>query len=425
MKITMVSHSDLDGGAARAATRLHRDFLARGLDSQMHVTIKRSQTTTVIEPITQIGRVWSFLRPGLGNALLRLQKNADKSWRSLALLPSFADRRLLAEKPDVINLHWIGNETLSVGEVARLARRCPLVWTLHDMWPFCGAEHYSEDGTRARWRLGYVQSTRPPSQAGLDIDRWTWRRKAAAWQDIPPIHLIAPSRWIAACAAQSELMRTWPVTVIPNPLDMCRYWPIPRRTARQILGLPSDGPILLFGSIGGSEADRKGWNLLEQALGDLASTNPDLICLIIGQEQPANPPKFGLPTRWLGMLHDDTSLGLVYVAVNVTVVPSRQDNLPQMATEAQACGCPVVAFNTCGLPDAVEHLSTGYLAQPFDATDLAYGIRWILADAERSARISEAARLRSKQLWAADVVIPQHIGAYRQAIHDFSRIGRP
>jgi len=422
MKIAIVSHSDLAGGAARAADRLHREFLAAGLDSRMHVSFKHSKSASVVEPATRTGRAWSLLRPALAHAIQGLQRSGDQNWRSLGLLPGFADRRLLAEAPDVVNLHWIGDETLSIGEVARLARRRPLLWTLHDMWPFCGAEHYTDERATARWRHGYPVSSRPSSQAGLDIDRWTWSRKAAAWRDIPPIHLVAPSRWMAACAAQSALMQNWPLTVIPNVLDLNKFRPMPRGTARQILGLPIDGPMLLFGSIGGNEANRKGWDLLSQSLANLASAHPDVTCVIIGQDRPANPPDLGLPTRWLGMLHDDTSLALAYAAVDVTVVSSRQDNLPQMATEAQACGCPVVAFNTGGLSDAVEHLCTGYLAQPFDAGDLANGIRWILADTERGAGLGGAARRRSERLWSADVVVAQYLSAYRQAMDDFARI---
>lgn len=422
MKISIVSYSDLAGGAARAADRLHREFLGAGLDSRMHVSFKHSKSASVVEPTTRTGRAWALLRPALAHAIQGLQRSGDQNWRSLGLLPGLASRRLLREAPDVINLHWIGQETLSIGEVAGLARRRPLLWTLHDMWPFCGAEHYTDEHPTARWRHGYPASSRPSSQAGLDIDRWTWRRKAAAWREIPPIHLIAPSSWIADCAAQSVLMRTWPVSVIPNPLDLHRFRPMPRATARQILGLPINGQMLLFGSIGGNEASRKGWDLLCQSLTNLASTHPDVTCVIIGQDRPANPPDFGLPTCWLGMLRDDTSLALAYAAVDVTVVSSRQDNLPQMATEAQACGCPVAAFNTGGLPDVVEHLSTGYLAQPFDASDLANGIRWILADTERGAGLGAAARRRAERLWSADVVVAQYLSAYRRAMDDFSRM---
>ena len=60
------------------------------------------------------------------------------------------------------------------------------------------------------------------------------------------------------------------------------------------------------------------------------------------------------------------------------MVPSRQEAFGQTASEAQACGTPVVAFNIGGLPDIVEHQRTGYLAEPFETEDLATGIRWVL-----------------------------------------------
>jgi len=60
------------------------------------------------------------------------------------------------------------------------------------------------------------------------------------------------------------------------------------------------------------------------------------------------------------------------------VVPSRQDNLPNTALEAQACGIPVVSFNIGGLTDIIAHKKTGYIAKAFDAKDLAKGIFWVL-----------------------------------------------
>ena len=94
------------------------------------------------------------------------------------------------------------------------------------------------------------------------------------------------------------------------------------------------------------------------------------------------------------------------------VLPSRQENLPQTGTEAQACGCPVVAFNCTGLPDVLEHRVTGYLAAPYDSDDLANGIRWVIENKERHASLSNAARERALHLWAPEVVIPQYKAIY-------------
>ena len=56
------------------------------------------------------------------------------------------------------------------------------------------------------------------------------------------------------------------------------------------------------------------------------------------------------------------------------------------------CTTPVIAFNTCGLPDIVEHEKTWYLAEPFDVEDLTKGIQWVLSDADRHKVLSKYAR---------------------------------
>jgi glycosyltransferase involved in cell wall biosynthesis len=99
----------------------------------------------------------------------------------------------------------------------------------------------------------------------------------------------------------------------------------------------------------------------------------------------------------------------VYSAVDVTVIPSRQENLPQSGTEAQSCGCPVVAFNAAGLPDVVAHGQTGYLAQPYSSGDLARGIEWVLADTARYARLSVQAREHAVASWAPKAIVPWYL----------------
>lgn len=293
-----------------------------------------------------------------------------------------------------------------------------MVWTLHDMWAFCGAEHYAEDGPDARWRDGYSRANRPPGLRGLDIERWTFARKTRHWKQ--PIHIVTPSTWLADCVRQSALMRHWPVSVIPNALNTNLFKPLDRNFARQALGIPQDKTIILFGALGGTGDPRKGFAHLQSALQHLAGGRDgriDAICVIFGERPPQSPPDLGLPTQWMGYFHDELSLALLYSAADVMVVPSLQENAPQTATEAQSSGCPVVAFNTTGLPDVIADRDTGYLARPFDAADLAHGIRWVTQDRDRQARLAAAARERAVRLWSADMVANQYLQLFRQLSH--------
>lgn len=414
MKPTLVSHSDLSGGAARAAFRLLAALHGLGCDARMQVRFKASDTPAVAGPTSGLGRLGNLLRGPAGHMLSRTQRSNDGAVRSGNWLPSRYAAALKASDADLVNLHWVGGETLSIDDIGRI--RQPVVWTLHDMWPFSGAEHYGPDDIRARWRGGYTRNNRPDGSRGLDLDRWVWQRKRRAW--CRPLHIVAPSRWLADCARDSALFGGWPTSVIPNPLDTAIFRPHPRAVAREVLGMPVDAHIVLFGALGGTQDPRKGGDLLLQALRKLTAVAPHepMLGVVFGQSTPTRPPMVGMPLRWLGHLHDDVTLSLLYSAADVMVVPSRQENLPQTATEAQACGCPVVAFDCTGLPDAVAHEQTGLLVPAFDTGAMAQAIARLLGDAGLRVRFGQAARTRAESNWAARKVAARYLNCYQEAL---------
>ena len=307
-------------------------------------------------PDSKTAKVIARIRPQLGAPLLRLLRISNPIAHSLAVLPSRWPERFNALGADLVHLHWVQGEMLSISDIGRICK--PIVWTLHDMWAFCGAEHYTTD---YRWRDGYWRDNRPEHEGGFDLNRWAWQRKRKHWRK--PLQIVCPSKWLADCVSSSALMAGWPVSVIPNPIDLECWKPIDQRLARQLLGLPQDCPLLLFGAMGGGNDPRKGLELLLAALSQLCheSSLHNLHLVVFGQLAPQSPLQLGFPVHYTGHLHDDLSLRVLYSAADVMVIPSRQDNLPNTGLEAQACGTPVVAFNTCGLPDIVDDRVTEFL----------------------------------------------------------------
>ena len=212
-------------------------------------------------------------------------------------------------------------------------------------------------------------------------------------------------------------MADWPVSVVPNPIDTDRWSQIEQRLARELLGLPLEAPLLLFGAMGGGRDPRKGFDLLLAALEQLRAepSLQELQLVVFGQLAPLEATEFGFPIHYTGHLHDDLSLRALYSAADLLVVPSRQDNLSNTGVEAHACGTPVVAFRTGNLPDIVDHQRTGYLAQPFDPPDLAAGISWVLADPSRRQALGHAARQRAVRLWNPAQMAELYEKVYRQA----------
>ena len=415
MRNLIVSKSDMTGGASRAAHRLHNALISEHIDSKMLVCSKKSHDYRVIGPESTTQKILAKIPAVLDNLPMCLQHTDNPTTHSPAYIGGISAKQINAVDTDVVNLHWICGGTLAIKEIAKITK--PVIWTMHDMWAFCGAENYVPDSINARFRSGYKYNNRGPNHTGFDIDRWTWSRKLAHWKK--PFEVITPSRWLADCVKASALMHNWPVTIIPNVLDTETFKPHPKGLAREKLGLPRDVKLVLFGAIGGTRDSRKGWDLLQQSLVISSGQNPGLHGVILGQHEPYNFSNIGVPLHWLGHIDSDLTLALVYSAVDVTVLPSRQENLPQIGTEAQACGCPVVAFDTCGLPDVVVHELTGYLATAFSVGDLAHGISWVLNDQERHVILSAKARERSLNIWSQDIIARQYIEIYSRSMESY------
>jgi glycosyltransferase involved in cell wall biosynthesis len=370
---------------------------------------------TVQGPGTRIGRVAPRLRNGLSQLSTRLLNPGHVGLQSAAWIPSRWSAVLNRSDADVVHLHWINNEMMSIADIGNL--RKPVVWTLHDMWAFCGAEHYTQN---FRWKESYTKRNCPPSETGFDLDRWTWRRKLKHWKR--PIQIVTPSVWLQKCVKESALMQDWPVTVVPNTIDTNKWSPVERILARQLLGLPSDARLLVFVAFGAADDQRKGFDLLANALPHLGLEVLSFELVVVGQMAPRKPPDLGFPVRYLGHLHDDISLRLIYSAADGVAIPSRCENLPNIGLEANACGTPVVAFDVGGLPELVQHQKTGYLAKAFDLVDLATGIRWVIEDPKRNATLGIAARKRAVEKWSYAVVADAYKGVYEQAVRWHRRL---
>ena len=218
---------------------------------------------------------------------------------------------------------------------------------------------------------------------------------------------------------RSMLMRKWPVSVIPNPININKWSPINRDIARETLSLPKNLDLILFGSASGIKSYHKGFDLLHEAIIKMENLkNTRQIGLVIfGQSKPKTLPKYNFPVFHLGYLNDSISLRTAYSAADLLVIPSRVDNLPNMGVEANACGTPIVAFNTAGLPSIVKNKYNGYLAKPFDINDLLEGIYWVL-NCNRK-QLKKNCRKHVVDKFESKKIALKHIELYKKIINDY------
>jgi len=411
VNILHINVSDISGGAARAAYRIHKVLQEIGMDSKMLVQTKLSDDKTVICPGTKVKKGLALLRPTLDSAVKKLFSGSSKTIFSPAWLP-FSDipSQINSTSSDIVHLHWICGGMLRIEDLKQINK--PIVWTLHDMWAFTGGCHYSDDCNRFQQGCGNCPQLN--RSGNNDLSRSILKRKKKAWA-VLDITIVTPSTWLAECAKKSSLFKGRRIEVIHNGLDLNLYKPVDKTLARKIWNLPINKKLILFGAMSATSDHRKGFDLIHEGLKQLfAQWSGKAEVVIFGTSEPENPPDFGLPVHYLGRLHDDVSLAFLYSATDVMVVPSRQEAFGQTASESLACGTPVVTFGATGLLDIVKHKINGYLAKPFITTDLAVGINWVLSDENRHKELCIKARGKAVESFDIEKVAKHYESLYQE-----------
>lgn len=411
MKVLIVNTSDIKGGAARAAYRLHHALLAEGIDSQMLVQDKSSDDYTVIGPKSKFDKVLVKLRPAIDGIPVRSYSQRSKTLFSPSWLPfSSVVERINEINPDIVHLHWIAGGMMRVEEIAKI--KAPIVWSLHDMWPFTGGCHYDEYCGGYKNNCGRCKVL--GSSKNSDLSSKVHKRKTKAYQKISNLAIVGLSHWLAKEARASSLFKGLPIYNLPNPVETNIFAPFEKSTARKLLNLPQNTRLVLFGAMNAFSDARKGYRELTEAVTTLDVKDTELV--VFGASKPKDDQTFNQRVHYLGKLHDDISLRALYSAADVMVVPSIQENLSNAILESLSCGTPVVAFDTGGNGDMIEHKKNGYLAEPFDPSGLAEGIDWVLQHPEH-ARLSMLARQKVEDEFDSHIVADQYIDLYKNLIN--------
>jgi glycosyltransferase involved in cell wall biosynthesis len=398
-------------GAGRAAARLHFGLCKEGIDSSLLVVQKSSDAPSVVKLSDPTASLKKLQGKVIGSKLSQIVGYGTTF--SVNATPSLMMRQVKNIHANVINLHWVGWDYVRIEDLIQF--RVPLIWTMQDMWCFTGGCHYSETCDRYINSCGACPQLR--SGKDSDLSRWVWQRKANAWKNIN-LTIVAPGSWIAECAKQSSLFRDRRIEVIPFCLDTQVYKPIDQRIARDLIRLPHNKLIVLFGALSAVKDERKGFQFLLPALRSLSRSGwGDRIELVIfGASESENPIDLGFKAHYLGNLRNDLSLVQAYSAADVMIVPSTQESFGQTASESLACGTPVVAFNATGLKDIVDHQQNGYLAKPYEVEDLARGIAWVLKDSDRLSKLRYHAREKAERAFPLDLQAQRYISLYNELL---------
>lgn len=289
--------------------------------------------------------------------------------------PTSFDR---SRKPvDLIHFHWVSHMIDYLTFFRSLPKTMQIVWTLHDMNAFTGGCHYNAGCER--YKSGCGNCFQLDNPAANDLSAVSLQQKKKAYRR-KHMTIVAPSRWLTNLAAESRIFpASTEFLTIHYGLDTQQFVPIEKKTAKAQLALDPTKTSLLFGAIDFNN-QRKGIAYLIDALMNLP--DPERFQLVVFGTGDLNDPMFKplterIPIKPLGFLDHVEEQRLAYSAADLFLLPSLEDNQPQTGLESLACGTPVVAFDTGGISEFVQHGKTGLLANVADADSLAKQISWI------------------------------------------------
>lgn len=420
MRVLIINTSERMGGAAIAANRLMDALRNNGIQAKMLVRDKQTENITVIGLKKSLWKIWQFVWERI--VIWKANRFKKHNLFAVDIANTGTDITSLPEfkQAEIVHLHWINQGMLSLKDLQKIfASGKPIVWTMHDMWPCTGICHHARECNNYQQECHHCPYLYKGGSK-KDISYQTFKKKKDLYQ-LAPITFVTCSHWLKERASQSSLLANHTVTNIPNPINTNLFKPRNKKDARIKSGLPTDKKLILFGSAKITDK-RKGIDYFIDSCSILAKKHPELIdklgVVVYGKYSEQLKPLVPFQVYPLDYISNEKELVDIYNSVDLFVTPSLEENLPNTIMEAMACGVPCVGFNVGGIPEMIDHLHNGYVADYKSAEDFANGIHWALSEGEYQS-LSEQACRKVSTSYSESAIAKRYIEVYNKITGDY------
>lgn len=275
--------------------------------------------------------------------------------------------------PDVIHLHNLHGYYINLEMLFNYLKKVqkPVVWTLHDCWPFTGHCSYFDLLGCHRWKNegchNCPQKKQYPTSILFDRSKKNFLEKKQLFTGLSNMTIVTPSQWLADLVKRSFL-KEYTIKVIHNGIDLSRFKPTLTGRFRENYGLQDK--IILLG-VASTWGKSKGLYDFYK-MHEMKEENEVFVLVGLTQQQIS-----ALPDGIIGVSKTNsvTELAEIYTTADVFINPTYQDNYPTVNLEAQSCGTPVVTYQTGG---SIESVPTIYVAEKGRVDLLLYKARCAL-----------------------------------------------
>ena len=409
MKILHVSSGNVYGGASKAAIELHKSLIDQNIDSYFLSQQENKSIYNSIGKNSSFQNVIDIIKNAVARKISKFYKSKKKETLSISYFNSETLKKINNFECDLVNLHWICNEFISIEQIKKINK--PIIWSLYDMWPFSGAEHYSEDN---RFKDGYLNSNRNNDEKGFDLNRWVWKKKLNNFQF--PLTLVSPSEWLKQRAKESVIFKNREILKIGHPINTDFWKPSNKVESKKYFNFSENKKLILFLSSGISQNYRKGMDLFIEAIKKTKIKKEKFEIVILGQKKISNIFDKDINVKNINYLYDDFSRKLLYDAADLLISPSRTEAFNLAVAETGSCEVPSVGFENTGLEEIILHKESGYLSKKNDTNELARGIEWFFEEEKRFSQLGKKAREHIQLNFNRSLITKKYIDLYNKII---------
>lgn len=280
--------------------------------------------------------------------------------------------------PDIIHLHNLHGYYINIEILFNYLKKAnkPVIWTLHDCWPFTGHGAYLDKVENLSGNNMFIYGTDKksyPQSLLLNNAKGNYNSKEKIFTGVKNLTIVTPSQWLAELV-QESFLKEYPVKVINNGINLNKFRPNVG-DFRKNFNLYGKFIILGVASVWDR---RKGLKFFIELADKL---DEDEVIVLVGLSK--NQMK-DIPEKVIGITrtNDIEELVNIYASANVFLNPTLEDNFPTTNIEALACGTPVITFDTGGSPEILDKVS-GIVSPVKDSEGLYKSVKVIKNEAPK------------------------------------------
>lgn len=406
MKVLQINSVVNKGSTGRICEQIATTLLTNEVGAECTIAYGRDSNRSS-HHIIRIGDKCSVLHHVLETRLFDRHGLSSKR-ATMMFLNEIAD-----QKYDLIHIHNIHGYYINYKLLFDFIknRNIPVIWTLHDCWPFTGHCSHFDYADCEKWKseCNHCPQLRRYPKTWYDRSKLNFQTKKSSFTGVNQMTLVPVSNWLSKFL-QSSFLSEYPVRVVHNGIDLSSFLRSPNVvTLKKKLGFEDEDNILL--GVANIWEERKGLYYFEQ----LATRLPvsfKIVLIGLSKKQMRD-----LPPNIVGKQRTESvrELADYYSIADAFVNPTLEDNYPTTNMEAMACGTPVITFDTGGSPESIDK-DTGIVVSRGDINKLSDACIYIVDAKKRGLYSVEVCRNKAEREFDQNKKFIEYIKLYNDVL---------